>query len=48
MKKTKSLQQKAWAQELDKAVEPIRNRLKQNKVTNTTIDKLVEEIRKRR
>lgn len=44
----KQLEQKAWARQLEKAVRPIRVRLKSRKITDADINRVVEEVRLRR
>ena len=44
----KQLEQETWAAQLDEVVKPIRNRMRANQITDSDIDRIVEEVRQRR
>ncbi|MBI4399048.1 MAG: hypothetical protein HY586_07960 [Candidatus Omnitrophica bacterium] len=41
----KELEQETWSEKLDKTVSRIRDRAQENKITDSDIDKIVEEVR---
>ena len=44
----KKLEEEAWTSQLDTQVEQIRTRLKSNPITDSDINRIVEEVRERR
>ena len=48
LKLLRALEQETWASKLEKAVSGIRNRVKESQITDSDIDRIVEEVRERR
>ena len=48
LKLLRELKQETWASKLEEAVSGIRNRVKESQITDSDIDRIVEEVRERR
>ena len=48
LKLLRELEQETWASKLEEAVSGIRNRVKESQITDSDIDRIVEEVRERR